>query len=329
MERLKINFIDFWPDFDKQDNYFFRLLSTKYQLEICEEPELIFYSCFGSQYLQYTCLRIFYTGENFRPDFTGCDYALSFVRSSNRRHFRLPFYKFSINSDYAHKPLHKNLNELTTPRSVEELAAVWTNKKKFCCMVVSNPYAPQRLDFFNKLSKYQQIDSGGIVLNNVGGPVMDKMAFIREYRFVIAFENESEPSYTTEKLIEPMMADCIPIYWGDPLVGKDFNKKRFVDRADFRSTEALIERILAIDQNPEQAVAILAQPVFPNNQAPDCVDDHKILAFLQAIIAKRKQTTPVAQTYKRHLHRLSRFTGFYIRIAKDIYQKQIQARLPF
>ena len=73
------------------------------------------------------------------------------------------------------------------------------------------------MDFFVKLSKYKQVDSGGRTLNNIGGPVEDKMEFIKDYRFVISFENAEYPGYTTEKIIQPMFVDSIPIYWGNPL----------------------------------------------------------------------------------------------------------------
>ena len=49
--------------------------------------------------------------------------------------------------------------------------------------------------------------------------VSNKMDFIKDYKFVISFENSSNPGYTTEKLIEPMLVNSIPIYWGNTEVG--------------------------------------------------------------------------------------------------------------
>ena len=69
----------------------------------------------------------------------------------------------------------------------------------------------------------------GRVLNTLGHRVADKQAFLRDYKFTIAFENESHPGYTTEKIVEPMLADSIPIYWGDPLVGTDFEVESWLE----------------------------------------------------------------------------------------------------
>lgn len=79
MKKLKINFTDFYEVFDKQNNYIYNILSEKYVLIIDEEsPTYLFYSCFGQQFLNYNCVRIFYTGENVIPDFNLCYYASGF-----------------------------------------------------------------------------------------------------------------------------------------------------------------------------------------------------------------------------------------------------------
>ena len=47
MKKIRVNFVDFWPDFQKDNNYFYHLLSQKYDVEIDEEglnPDLLFFS---------------------------------------------------------------------------------------------------------------------------------------------------------------------------------------------------------------------------------------------------------------------------------------------
>jgi alpha(1,3/1,4) fucosyltransferase len=304
---IRLNFLDFWEGFDKTSNYFYKLLSQKYELIISDDPELIFYSCFGKDYLNYKCIRIFYTGENIRPDFTGCDFAFSFDYLYKNQHYRLPLYKIYFNSLFSHSGNHKKVDELIIhSRSLKKIEAAWSKKKKFCCIVVSNPVSKKRLDFFIKLSKYKQVDSGGRTLNNIGGPVEDKMSFIQDYRFVISFENESYPGYTTEKIIEPMFVDSIPIYWGNPLVGQDFNKKRFLDYSDFDSEDELISRIIELDENPKLAIAMLSEPVFPDNKIPECIKDENIIKFLDYIISEKDSIIPVAMSFKRYIHSIKR-----------------------
>ncbi len=42
------------------------------------EVEYLFFSVFSQNYLDFDCIRIFYTGENIFPDFNLCDYAIGF-----------------------------------------------------------------------------------------------------------------------------------------------------------------------------------------------------------------------------------------------------------
>ena len=56
MKEIRIDFVDFWDNMNKTNNYFFRLLSRKYNVIIdCVNPDLIFYSDYGSNYLKYVC----------------------------------------------------------------------------------------------------------------------------------------------------------------------------------------------------------------------------------------------------------------------------------
>ena len=61
----------------------------------------------------------------------------------------------------------------------------------------------------------------------------EKIEFLRTCKFVVAFENSSAPGYNTEKLTHAIEADCLPIYWGDPQVGRSYNTRRFINAHDF------------------------------------------------------------------------------------------------
>ena len=296
MKTLKINFTDFWPHYNKTDNYFYNLLQSNYDLVIDENPDLLFYSSFGHDYLNYKCTRIFYTGENIRPDFTACDFAFTFDFISNKKHFRLPLYSIYINH-------HNMLPQLEHKKTRDEITQLWKEKTKFCCMVVSNPNCAKRIEFFKHLSVYKAVDSGGGVLNNVGGRVSDKKAFIKDYKFVISFENSERDGYTTEKIMEPILQDCIPIYWGNKLVDRDFNSERFIDYHQFESEEDLIKRILEIDQNDDLAIDMIVQPTFSSNKMTHQEEHKRVLELLCGIIENNKK--PIAVRWFRYLHRVN------------------------
>ena len=294
MKEIKINFSDFWSGFDKTNNYFYNLLVQKYKVSIDEEnPELLFYSCYSTNYLKYNCTRIFFTGENVRPDFLACDFAFSFDYNTRKNHFRLPLYSLYIDH-------HNMLPRLQTIKTRKEARAIWSAKTKFCCMVVSNPNSPKRLEFFNTLSKIKQVDSGGSVLNNVGGRVADKAEFIKDYKFVISFENSAQDGYTTEKIMEPILEDCIPIYWGNKLIDNDFNAKRFLDYNKFESEKELIDKLLEIDQNDDLAIDMLLQPTFNLDKKSHEEEHQQVLQIMIDLIENPKK--PIAQQLWRYVY---------------------------
>ena len=55
-----------------------------------------------------------------------------------------------------------------------------------------------------------------------------KRAYLRKFKFTIAFENSRRAGYATEKLYDAFAADTVPIYWGDPALGTIVNKDALV-----------------------------------------------------------------------------------------------------
>lgn len=273
MKQIKLDFCDFWPSFKKTDNYFYRLLATKYDLVLSDSPDYVIYSCFGAEFLHYKCIRIFYGGENRRPDFRQCDYAFTFDYLDNPRHYRLPLYA-----------LYHDPYDFVKAEDFD-VEAVLREKRGFCSFVVSNPCSPTRNRFFHKLSKYKKVDSAGRYLNNVGGPVSDKRAFIRAYKFDIAFENSSYPGYTTEKITQPMTTHTVPIYWGNRLIDRDFNPRSFMNCFEFGSEDELIEHIIRVDNDESLYREYLRQPHYHNNEVNEFVKPENVLGQFDYIFS--------------------------------------------
>jgi hypothetical protein len=187
-------------------------------------------------------------------------------------------------------PLHRE--GLAPPETPEQVLA---RKSKFCAFVVGNTRrraTHKRVEFFHQLSRYKKVDSGGRALNNIGGPIPGgsggKVDFLRPYKFNICFENKSIPGYTTEKIYEAMLARCIPIYWGSSRIHEEFNPKSFLNYFDFPNEEALIQRIIQIDNNPELHLEYLRQPVFHDNRPNEYFSTDRLLNFFDRIF-----TTPI------------------------------------
>lgn len=286
---IKIKFVDFWKTFSPEDFIITKILKTKYDVQITENADYVFFSSFGLQHLDTPdqCIKIFYTGEDECPDFNLCDYAISFEwLNFGDRHLRVPLY--NMMSSYIDKTLlmerkHEmnNINEKTS----------------FCSFVVSNSSGnPIRKELFDIISAYKKVDSGGKYLNNIGGPIKDKLAFDKMHKFVIACENGSHIGYTTEKIVEAFAAQTIPIYWGDPNITKIFNPKAFINVSDYPSIEEVVERIKQIDQDDDLYAKILKEPALQSSDFSQDNQIKKISDFLDNIIS---QPLDIARRHNR------------------------------
>lgn len=286
---IKIKFVDFWPGFNEKDNFFINTLGKYYKLELSDDPDILFFSCYGKKNLQYNCHKIMYLAENQRPDFRITDFAISFDYLDDPRHLRLPLYVMYFDEKYTVKQLVERKTEETLDRIIKE-------KTGFCCFIVSNPKASTRIDFFHQLSKYKKVDSGGSVLNNIGDKIGSKLQFVKQYKFTIAFENSSYSGYTTEKVLEPLQENSIPIYWGNPDIGLEMNTKSFLNYHDYGSFDKLIERVVEIDSNVDLYRQMLREPLFHNHLPNEYFDENRLAVFFEKVV-QSVQDVPVSKTF--------------------------------
>lgn len=314
--KVRINLTDFWhPNTleDKRNNLVVKLLAKRFDIEICDNPDFLLFSCFGVDFTRYDCTRIFYTGENVRPNYSLCDYAFGFDYSNDPRYMRFPYYAFV------------NLAPLFQPRDVD---ALMRRKTKFCAFVYSNNKARERLKFLDKLSRYKTVDCGGKVRNNLGFRVADKISFLQDYKFNIAFENESFPGYTTEKLAEAFAGNTLPIYWGNPLVDRDFNRQAFINCHDFKNLDQVVDFVVELDRNDELYRRYLSTPAFENNQPNEYLDETRVLDRFEAIFSQ-PPSQPAARTARGKLSNFLRSPKYYRRLLRDRRSaKRHQAETP-
>ena len=244
-KKIRCYFIDFWLGFDYR--YHLNFLLSEYDIIIDKEnPDYLFYSCFGYEHLRYNrCIKIFYCGENLIPDLNLCDYAVSLseIQCGDRTFTnRL----FGCQNNYS-----PDLN-------MEELL-----NRKFCNFVYSNNRNadPFREKIFNALSKYKRVDAGGTFLNNMGEKVKDKYLFLKEYKFTLAIENSTQPGYVTEKIFDPFKAQSLPIYWGS--ISSNIRSNSFVNLMDFSTIEEMVEEIIRLDNDDAAYLKKITTPFWP------------------------------------------------------------------
>jgi len=284
LREIRVAAFHFWPSFRVEElNARFPCLARKYRIVADQErPHIAFFSAFKDRHLNLMpeppsagVPTLFLTGESITPDMRRCDAAISFRRDiESPRHMRIP--------NWVHR-----LNFIgISPRALLSAHRPSVNRgERFCLFLHSHP-ARVRDAFCRRLSERTLVDAPGRALNNmprIGHSIADKLALQKQYRFTIAFENESSPGYTTEKIVESFYAGSLPIYWGDPFVDLDFNRDAFLNLADFPSQDALIENLMVLDGDERAWWHYMRQPIYAGDRLPDCADDDRIFAFFEPL----------------------------------------------
>jgi len=257
------------------------LLARHLDITWDDKPDILFYGDAGKgEHLRYPArtIRIFLTGENIPPNWREADYAMTHERLWNDRHWRVPLWR------HFYDPGHTRVDR--------SFADVRQRVDRFCNFIYSNERARERIEFFEKLHARRPVDSGGRVRNNLGGPVEDKIAWVRRSKFTIAFENESHPGYATEKIIQPLLHGSIPIYWGDPHIAEDFNPECFVNVHRFPDFDAVIEEVMRIDADEALWEKHVTAPIFHNDSLPESITDHTLCSFFQSIAHSSSRRIP-------------------------------------
>jgi len=299
-KQIKINFLHMPPGFrphPKAILHWCPELDQYYDFLISDNPDYVFYSVFDGKnprvdkdniyhftmpVLNGNCVRIFYSGENCRADMDQCDWAFTFdydEELQNDRHYRYPNYiRLGAGSNFLKDRSY----------DVEKIMA---KKSRFCNFIYRHE-TPQRVRFFNKLSKYKKVDAPGTCMQNMAALSFtnnvnqEKIDFISSYKFTIAFENISVPGYTTEKLYHAMRGNSVAIYWGNPLVHRDFNKASFIHCHDFTNEDEVIQKVIELDQNDELYQEYLKEPWYNNNVPSSHADRDKLLVQFMRIFGE-------------------------------------------
>ena len=284
--KVSLNFIDFPP---QSQAFFLDLLSPYYDFTFDDTPDFLFYSHIGHRHRLYNCIKIFHSQEKYWPNWKECDFAAVSVLVDDPRSAYLPIYAFD------------GRPEKLVRTSVPDPVTVRASKPHFCSLLCAyvDRTVRRREHFFQVLNRRRKVDSTGRALNNTGYrlPPGDryqvKVDWLAQYRFNLAFENTRRTGWCTEKLVDPLHVNTIPIYWGDPRIKEFFNAESFICRDDFSSDHELAEYVLHVDDTPELYAKYIQAPPFYKNMPSSAYDMNTLLAFFDRIF--RHPQRPVAQ----------------------------------
>jgi alpha(1,3/1,4) fucosyltransferase len=227
--QVRVNIARFWSGADAEDIVKTVLIDLEpyVEFEISDLPQVLLYGPYPGEMPKGRYTKVFIGCENLRPMMGECDWAFGVLHEEQVKHPR--YMRFMRWGDDSHL-IQRN----------KDWRHILKCKTRFCAFVYANKI-PYRESFFTALSRYKSIDAPGRSMNNM--PSIDpvpgnadrnaKIEFLRGYKFVVAFENSSRSGYNTEKLTDAIEADCVPIYWGDPQIGRSFNVRRFINAHDY------------------------------------------------------------------------------------------------
>lgn len=276
---IRIAFTDFGKNFNMTNNFIINTLRKYYDVVLdLENPEYLFFATQGYHHLEYNnCVKIFWCGEAVTPNFRECDFAVGYdyidygerYKRLDRTVFRQPF----LNED-------KLIN------------------RKFCNYIYSNTStgsgAYLREKFCRILMNYKKVECPGLSLHNISNVISgrhdkdwikSKIKYISGFKFTISFENAKKSGYVTEKLMHPLMANSVPIYWGDPEIYREFNDKAFINVDNFENFNDVVKYIQYLDENNNEYLDILYQN--PMNERY-IFEENKIEKFITNIIKNYK-----------------------------------------
>lgn len=296
MNGISVKFVDFWRGFNAFDNVFVSALRSRFDVSVISDddtttvPDILFYSYFGTKHLQYDCLKVYYTGENDVPDLNECDYAISFHDITfGDKCLRYPLYMMYEYENAIDGPAH-------SPSDA---------RRPFCSLLMRNTQwcDPHRLDIIDAVDAYRPLAYGGPFRNNTGGPIADKVEFIAGYKFNLALENSIVDGYVTEKLIEPLSAGTVPIYWGSNAALKDVNPDSFMNVSDYDTIESFIDDLAAVDNDDVRYMKMQTAPGLRRDAVTDYSD--RLATFLCNIASgRRRYVSRYGGVFKLHDHQL-------------------------
>jgi hypothetical protein len=83
---------------------------------------------------------------------------------------------------------------------------------------------------------------------NYRGKAEGKLACLNQYRFAICFENAPIKGYITEKIMDCLLAGCVPIYWGAPDINEYIPKECMIDYTSFKDIQEMYDFIRQMDE---------------------------------------------------------------------------------
>lgn len=332
---LRVGFTCMWDSFRAEYNMFTLMLaeagkafgkdvvgvSIDSMRDGCEDVDILIFGPFGDRWTRVssTIPKIHYTGENtpiVKRDDVKLNLGFIHADMNDSSYLRLPLWMIEIN--WFRADAERIINPKPIP--IDRCCKVYMDepRDKFCAFIVTNPRQPARNAAFHWLSQYKKVDSAGRLFNNVGADIfaglggaggeLKKLEFLKNYKFCLAYENESSPGYTTEKWLHAKAAGCVPIYWGDPKFEREFDIDSCIDARNVVTPKELIDLVSSVDSNDDLYNKIRSKPA---------LDDVRRDLVRRTLSECAKRIWAISGTEAGDLDKIPKFLGYTCDVDSD------------
>ena len=206
-------------------------------------------------------------------------------------------------------------------------------KTEFCAFLYFKDY-PHRVNIFKNIQAFKHVHALGKSCNNTQINVTRNIYSNEEtfydiavqlysrFKFVLAVENCWKDGYFTEKIILPMFAHSIPLYWGHPSVFEYINKKRVIYLPDYPTLHYLFQLLKRLLANESEYENILKEPWFVEKGKPEVVENEFIQKtqdfLLHGVNTENAENPKKAENAKKEDGPIHLITSFYISTLQDV-----------
>jgi len=271
----KVYFHGFWSGFFERTNpvhvdFFIRLLEGIFEENIIvgtlEESDILFETIFEESRLNSKMwkYKFLFSGES-RLNEQIDKYNIVFCSKKNSANkINMPEFIPYLYSNYSIENL-ENKHKFIKEENKSQIAIT---------SIISNSSFNERNFLLQVLMQNFPIANFGSLMNNVGGKLEFEYNtlffnnFLKQFKFILAFENSIDETYITEKIFHGLLAGIIPIYYGCKNITDYINKERILIIEDLseKSILKVINKIQFLLNNKHVYDEIIRKPIFTNEK---------------------------------------------------------------
>lgn len=154
----------------------------------------------------------------------------------------------------------------------------------------------KRFSLINKLKGHFKDDLDWFSKDE--NPIEDKWSGLAQYKYSIAIENSSYPQYFTEKIVDVILCEAAPIYWGAPDICDFFPSELIVQIPldDYKKSIDIIEDSISSDKYSDLLPLI-------KDAKSKILDEYQFLPWLTQILEQNASPSNSQIQKKLYLER--------------------------